>query len=160
MSRLCCFESLLCCLVSPLCCLTTLNCCRWIRNRFTMVSAVKWVDEVIRNTPYEINEEFMAELFTKHKIDFIVHGDDACLLPVCTNQNLPNLVERLNVCSMYRLQEDVKLYLNGPHATTRYETSLPIKEKCTISSVRPAISSSAFPSQRFHPFVSRVPYLC
>eukprot|EP00976_Prorocentrum_cordatum_P033186 676038-Prorocentrum_minimum.AAC.4 len=50
-----------------------------------MVSAVKWVDEVIPNTPYEITEEFMTELFEKHKIDFIVHGDDPCLLPVSTD---------------------------------------------------------------------------
>jgi len=50
-------------------------------ERMAMVSAVKWVDEVIPNTPYEITEEFMTELFEKHKIDFIVHGDDPCLLP-------------------------------------------------------------------------------
>ena len=47
-----------------------------------MVSAVKWVDEVIADVPYEITEDFMTELFEKHKIDFIVHGDDPCLLPV------------------------------------------------------------------------------
>jgi ethanolamine-phosphate cytidylyltransferase len=47
-----------------------------------MVASVKWVDEVIENTPYEITETFMAELFDKHNIDFIVHGDDPCLLPV------------------------------------------------------------------------------
>jgi hypothetical protein len=47
-----------------------------------MVASVKWVDEIIDNTPYEITENFMAELFDKHNIDFIVHGDDPCLLPV------------------------------------------------------------------------------
>lgn len=46
-----------------------------------MVKSVKWVDEVIEDAPYEINEEFMNKLFTDHKIDYIIHGDDPCLLP-------------------------------------------------------------------------------
>ena len=31
--------------------------------------------------PYELGPEFLAELFTKHAIDYVVHGDDPCLLP-------------------------------------------------------------------------------
>ena len=31
--------------------------------------------------PYELNPEFLEELFTKHRIDYVVHGDDPCLLP-------------------------------------------------------------------------------
>jgi len=50
-------------------------------ERITMVSAVKWVDEVITGVPYEVTEAFMKKLFTKHKIDYIIHGDDPCLLP-------------------------------------------------------------------------------
>ena len=51
-------------------------------ERITMVEAVKWVDEVIRGVPYEVSEEFMTQtLFKKHKIDYIIHGDDPCLLP-------------------------------------------------------------------------------
>lgn len=46
-----------------------------------MVSSVKWVDELIPDAPYEINEEFMNKLFTEHRIDYIIHGDDPCLLP-------------------------------------------------------------------------------
>ena len=46
-----------------------------------MVKSVKWVDEVIEDAPYEINEEFMNKLFTEHRIDYIIHGDDPCLLP-------------------------------------------------------------------------------
>lgn len=39
------------------------------------------MDEVIANAPYEITEEFMHRLFNEHKIDYIIHGDDPCLLP-------------------------------------------------------------------------------
>lgn len=46
-----------------------------------MVRSVKWVDEIIPDAPYEINEEFMNKLFTEHRIDYIIHGDDPCLLP-------------------------------------------------------------------------------
>lgn len=46
-----------------------------------MVSSVKWVDEVIKDAPYAINEEFMNKLFTEYDIDYIIHGDDPCLLP-------------------------------------------------------------------------------
>lgn len=46
-----------------------------------MVSGVKWVDEVIPDAPYAINESFMKKLFTEYNIDYIIHGDDPCLLP-------------------------------------------------------------------------------
>lgn len=46
-----------------------------------MVKSVKWVDDVIEDAPYEINEEFMNKLFNDYKIDYIIHGDDPCLLP-------------------------------------------------------------------------------
>eukprot|EP00250_Pteridium_aquilinum_P033383 c5534_g1_i1 orf=242-1549(+) len=50
-------------------------------ERIIMVSGVKWVDEVIPDAPYAINESFMRKLFTEYKIDYIIHGDDPCLLP-------------------------------------------------------------------------------
>ena len=34
---------------------------------------------MIPNVPYELTPAFLDELFTKHNIDFVVHGDDACL---------------------------------------------------------------------------------
>jgi ethanolamine-phosphate cytidylyltransferase len=49
--------------------------------RVAMVRAVKWVDEVIEAVPYEITEEFMNKLFNEYKIDYIIHGDDPCILP-------------------------------------------------------------------------------
>lgn len=53
----------------------------WVISRLTLVSGLKWVDEVIANAPYEITEEFMHRLFNEHNIDYIIHGDDPCLLP-------------------------------------------------------------------------------
>jgi ethanolamine-phosphate cytidylyltransferase len=46
-----------------------------------MVGAVKWVDDVIPDAPYAITEDFMKKLFTEYNIDYIIHGDDPCLLP-------------------------------------------------------------------------------
>ena len=46
-----------------------------------MVQAVKWVDEVIPDAPYAITEDFMKKLFDEYNIDYIIHGDDPCLLP-------------------------------------------------------------------------------
>ncbi|GBF90857.1 ethanolamine-phosphate cytidylyltransferase [Raphidocelis subcapitata] len=50
-------------------------------ERYTMVEQVKWVDEIITGVPYDLSPEFMNELFTKHRIDYVIHGDDPCLLP-------------------------------------------------------------------------------
>ncbi|KAL0308320.1 UNVERIFIED_CONTAM: Ethanolamine-phosphate cytidylyltransferase [Sesamum radiatum] len=52
-----------------------------MQERLALVSGLKWVDEVIPNAPYEITEDFMNRLFKEHKIDYIIHGDDPCLLP-------------------------------------------------------------------------------
>ncbi|GMP86218.1 hypothetical protein CsSME_00039076 [Camellia sinensis var. sinensis] len=52
-----------------------------LKERMIMVSAVKWVDEVIPDAPYAITEEFMKKLFDEYDIDYIIHGDDPCILP-------------------------------------------------------------------------------
>lgn len=52
-----------------------------LHERMIMVSALKWVDEVIPDAPYAITEEFMKKLFDEYNIDYIIHGDDPCLLP-------------------------------------------------------------------------------
>lgn len=52
-----------------------------MEERLALVSGLKWVDEVIANAPYAITEDFMNRLFNEHKIDYIIHGDDPCLLP-------------------------------------------------------------------------------
>jgi len=53
----------------------------YIILRLALVSGLKWVDEVIADAPYAITEKFMNSLFNEHKIDYIIHGDDPCLLP-------------------------------------------------------------------------------
>lgn len=52
-----------------------------VPGRLALVRAVKWVDEVIPDTPYCMTPEFLDTLFTQHRIDYVVHGDDPCLLP-------------------------------------------------------------------------------
>ncbi|KAL6597463.1 hypothetical protein ACP70R_046903 [Stipagrostis hirtigluma subsp. patula] len=52
-----------------------------LHERMIMVRAVKWVDDVIPDAPYAITEDFMNKLFNEYNIDYIIHGDDPCLLP-------------------------------------------------------------------------------
>ncbi|GAB4853549.1 Ethanolamine-phosphate cytidylyltransferase [Ancistrocladus abbreviatus] len=52
-----------------------------IEERLALVKGLKWVDEVIANIPYALDEQLMKTLLTEHKIDYIVHGDDPCILP-------------------------------------------------------------------------------
>ncbi|KAJ3669110.1 hypothetical protein LUZ60_011060 [Juncus effusus] len=52
-----------------------------MHERMIMVQGVKWVDEVISDAPYAITEDFMNKLFTEYNIDYIIHGDDPCILP-------------------------------------------------------------------------------
>lgn len=48
-------------------------------ERFVAVSAVKWVDEILTNVPYDVTPEFLDKLVNEHNIDIIVHGDDPCI---------------------------------------------------------------------------------
>ena len=50
-------------------------------ERIEMVKACKWVDDVIGDVPYEVTDAFTDELFEKYGVDYVVHGDDPCLLP-------------------------------------------------------------------------------
>jgi cytidyltransferase-like protein len=50
------------------------------QERIDTVRGCKWVDEVIANVPYNIPDGFYASLIEKHKIDYIVHGDDPCII--------------------------------------------------------------------------------
>ncbi|GJM88139.1 hypothetical protein PR202_ga04166 [Eleusine coracana subsp. coracana] len=52
-----------------------------MHERMIMVGAVKWVDDIIPDAPYAITEDFMNKLFNEYNIDYIIHGDDPCLLP-------------------------------------------------------------------------------
>ena len=33
------------------------------------------------DVPYDLTPQFLDKLFTEHNIDYVVHGDDPCLLP-------------------------------------------------------------------------------
>lgn len=50
-------------------------------ERRIMIDSVKWVGQVITGVPYELTPAFLDELLTKHRIDYVVHGDDPCILP-------------------------------------------------------------------------------
>lgn len=39
------------------------------------------MDEVITDAPYAITESFLNRLFHEYNIDYVIHGDDPCLLP-------------------------------------------------------------------------------
>ncbi|KAK9853648.1 hypothetical protein WJX84_001343 [Apatococcus fuscideae] len=51
------------------------------QERKLQVETVKWVDEVITGVPYDLTPDFLETLFTKHRIDYVIHGDDPCYLP-------------------------------------------------------------------------------
>ncbi|KAH1235821.1 Ethanolamine-phosphate cytidylyltransferase [Glycine max] len=51
-----------------------------MEERLALVSGLKWVDEVITDAPYAITEQFLNRLFHEYKIDYVIHGDDPCLL--------------------------------------------------------------------------------
>ena len=49
-------------------------------ERLTMVSCCKFVDEVVPGCPYIMNEEYLAYVIDKYDIDYVVHGDDPCIV--------------------------------------------------------------------------------
>lgn len=49
-------------------------------ERLTMVQACKFVDEVVPDCPYIMSKEYLDYVFEKYKIDFVVHGDDPCIV--------------------------------------------------------------------------------
>ena len=47
-------------------------------------STVTWLTESscsIADVPYDLTPKFLDELLTKHRIDYVIHGDDPCILP-------------------------------------------------------------------------------
>jgi ethanolamine-phosphate cytidylyltransferase len=53
----------------------------YLSSRLALVSGLKWVDEVITDAPYAITDKFLNRLFHEYNIDYVIHGDDPCLLP-------------------------------------------------------------------------------
>jgi ethanolamine-phosphate cytidylyltransferase len=49
-------------------------------ERMTMVSACKFVDEVVPDCPYVMNKGYLDHVIEKYNIDYVVHGDDPCFV--------------------------------------------------------------------------------
>lgn len=49
-------------------------------ERLTMVAQCKFVDEVVRDCPYVMNQDYLEYVIEKYNIDYIVHGDDPCIV--------------------------------------------------------------------------------
>jgi ethanolamine-phosphate cytidylyltransferase len=45
-----------------------------------MVESCKFVDEVVPNCPYIMNMEYIDWIIGKYKVDYVVHGDDPCIV--------------------------------------------------------------------------------
>ncbi|CAM9720686.1 unnamed protein product [Phaeothamnion confervicola] len=49
-------------------------------ERLTAVEGCKFVDEVVTDVPYIMSQEYLSHVIEKHRIDFVVHGDDPCIV--------------------------------------------------------------------------------
>lgn len=49
-------------------------------ERCAAVAACRFVDEVIPKTPYVMTPEYLAKIMKEFAIDFVVHGDEPCLV--------------------------------------------------------------------------------
>ena len=49
-------------------------------ERMTMVQSCKFVDEVVPDCPYIMNKEYLDWVIKEKKIDYVVHGDDPCIV--------------------------------------------------------------------------------
>ncbi|CAM9129329.1 unnamed protein product [Choristocarpus tenellus] len=50
------------------------------QERLTAVEGCKFVDEVVPGVPYVMSEEYLEYVIEKYRIDFVVHGDDPCIV--------------------------------------------------------------------------------
>lgn len=52
------------------------------KERATILGACKWVDGIVENVPYVMNEEYLTNVvFNQLGVDKVLHGDDPCLTP-------------------------------------------------------------------------------
>ncbi|ETI47683.1 hypothetical protein F441_08121 [Phytophthora nicotianae CJ01A1] len=49
-------------------------------ERIASVEGCKFVDEVEPHCPYIMNEDYLQRMIKKHRIDYVVHGDDPCIV--------------------------------------------------------------------------------
>lgn len=50
------------------------------KERSDTVRGCKWVDEVVEGVPYVMNDEYLLHVIEKYNIDYVVHGDDPCIV--------------------------------------------------------------------------------
>jgi ethanolamine-phosphate cytidylyltransferase len=50
------------------------------KERLTVVAGCKFVDEVVPNCPYVMTPEYLDHIFTTYDVDYVVHGDDPCIV--------------------------------------------------------------------------------
>ena len=49
-------------------------------ERCEAVKGCRFVDEVVPETPYVMTPEYLDMIMAKYNIDYVVHGDDPCLV--------------------------------------------------------------------------------
>ncbi len=49
-------------------------------ERLAAVEGCRFVDEVVPDVPYVMNEVYLRQVMEKYRIDFVVHGDDPCIV--------------------------------------------------------------------------------
>jgi ethanolamine-phosphate cytidylyltransferase len=49
-------------------------------ERAATVRSCRWVDEVVPGVPYIMTEEYLLHIIEKYRIDYVVHGDDPCIV--------------------------------------------------------------------------------
>lgn len=49
-------------------------------ERMGAVRGCRWVDELVPHCPYVMSPEYLSYVIEKYKIDYVVHGDDPCIV--------------------------------------------------------------------------------
>jgi glycerol-3-phosphate cytidylyltransferase-like family protein len=49
-------------------------------ERLAAVEGCRFVNEVVEGVPYIMQEDYLMMIIEKYKIDFVVHGDDPCIV--------------------------------------------------------------------------------
>jgi ethanolamine-phosphate cytidylyltransferase len=49
-------------------------------ERMGAVRGCRWVDEIVPHCPYVMSPEYLSYVIEKYKIDYVVHGDDPCIV--------------------------------------------------------------------------------
>ena len=100
-------------------------------ERLTMVTGCKFVDEVVPGCPYVMNAEYLDYVIKKFRIDYVVHGDDPCIVDgkdVCEFFYFPppeGFPLRGLLTFLASLSTDTCPQWNMSHAPSMYMTLVP-----------------------------------